>query len=432
MTITEKKIADYISRSHLLKAGQRVLIALSGGADSVCLLRSLLALGYDCVAAHCNFHLRGDESDRDELFVTNLCHALDVQLFKTGFDTVSYSQQHGISIEMAARELRYDYFQRLLTANALSTLAVGHHQDDQVETVLLNMVRGTGIRGASGIMPRREMNGFEVVRPLLAISHAEVKDYLREIGQNWVEDSTNQHDDVGRNVIRLNVMPQLQRINPAAQSNIISTIDNLQEVERIYRHAIMRDIEDCLVGSGQLSIECLFRTISPKSVLHEWLADKGFNATHERDILSAALQGQSGKLFVADTGERILIDRTSIIIESEQHFIAPSDIIINEYARESVTIQKDPRFAYLDADKVRGSLMVRSVKPSDTFQPFGMKGRKLLSDFLTDKKLNLFQKQRQLVVCDEDDIAWVVGLRSSERYRVDKDTTRVVVLEVQL
>lgn len=432
MTKIEQKISQFITQHTLLREGQRVLIALSGGADSVCLLRVLQSLGYECHAAHCNFHLRGEESNRDEQFVEQLCKELSVPLYLTHFDTVSYAQQNGVSIEMAARDLRYAYFKEVLADKDIDTLAVGHHQDDQIETVLLNMTRGTGIRGVAGIMPRRTMDGYVVVRPLLSISHDEVKTCLQSIGQSWVEDSTNQHDDVGRNVVRLNVVPELERVNKAVKGNLLTTIANLQEVERVYRHAIERDIAECEEASGVLSIPRLLATVSPQSVLHEWLAYRGFNATQQFDILAAARLGQSGKMFMSDGAERLLIDRTTIVLESSQTYIAPEDVRISIRPAHEVTIQRDAHHAYLDADKVRGELTIRLVQPSDSFHPFGMKGRKLLSDFLTDCKQNLFQKQHQLLVCDECDIAWVVGLRASEKYRVDTHTQLIIELTIQV
>lgn len=430
MTKIEQKVRKYISEKQLLKDGQTVLVALSGGADSVCLLLILLKLGYKCQAAHCNFHLRGEESNRDEEFVTDLCSRLNVPLHKTHFDTLAYSQQHKVSIEMAARDLRYDFFRRVMQSQNIPTLAIGHHQGDNVETLLLNLTRGTGIRGLAGIQPIRPFADnqnmecdWQVVRPLLCLTHEDITTYLSSRSQLWVEDSTNQHDDVGRNIIRLNVIPELQRVNPSVVQNIISTIDNLNEVQKVYDHAIHMDIERCTVADGVLSIPELMASVSPSSVLHEWLKDRDYNRTQEQDILQAASLGQSGKII-----KNVLVDRNVLVLEDLQQFMSPSDIIMTTLPREQVTIKPDASVAYLDADKLQGELTIRLVQPSDSFQPFGMKGRKLLSDFLTDRKLNIFQKHNQLVLCDSTDICWVVGLRSSECYRVDETTKRVVVV----
>ena len=441
MDSIEQKVGSFITQHKLLQQGQKVLVALSGGADSVCLLLIMKALGYDCHAAHCNFHLRGEESLRDEQFVTELCAQQNIPLYKTHFETLSYAKQHGVSIEMAARDLRYAYFECIIYEHCIPTLATGHHKDDKVETALLNMVRGTGIRGITSIKPQRQvsnsqslssnsLSSFNIIHPLLSLTHKEIIDYLTEKEQSWVEDSTNQDDDVARNIIRLNIIPQLERINPSATHNIITTIENLQEVERIYTSAIIHDIEMCLDADGVMNIQRLLSTVSPRSVLHEWLAGRGFNRSQEQNILQSAISGQSGKMFET-TDERLLVDRDTLILESSQHFITPSDITIQRVPSDKVTIQVDSNHAYLDAAKVKGKLTIREAQPSDTFHPFGMKGRKLLSDFMTDRKLNLFQKRHQLVVCDSSDIAWLVGLRASECYRVDNSTTDVFVLTVR-
>lgn len=448
MDSIEQKVDSFIARHKLLHQGQKVLVALSGGADSVCLLLIMKALGYDCHAAHCNFHLRGEESMRDEQFVTELCAQQNITLHKTHFNTVSYAKQHGVSIEMAARNLRYDYFESLIHEYLIPTIATGHHKDDKVETALLNMVRGTGIRGITSLKPQRKItnsqsllsnsdfsfsntrhSSFNIIHPLLSITHNEIITYLTERGQIWVEDSTNQNDDVARNIIRLNVLPQLERINPSAAHNIITTIENLQEVERIYFSAISLYIEECLDAEGVMNIHRLLSTVSPQSVLHEWLEGRGFNRGQEQDILQSATSGQSGKIYETSV-ERLLVDRDTLILESEQQFIKPSDIIIQRLPSKEVNILPDSNHAYLDAAKIKGELTIREAKSSDTFQPFGMKGRKLLSDFMTDRKLNLFQKRHQLVVSDSSDIVWLVGLRASECYRVDNSTTEVIVLSL--
>lgn len=428
MTKTEYTVSDFITRHAMLKPSQQVLVALSGGADSVCLLLMLHSLGYECHAAHCNFQLRGEESDRDEQFVVCLCKRLGITLYNTTFDTKEYAHAHSQSIEMAARELRYQFFEHILRAQGIHTLAVGHHQDDDVETVVLNMVRGTGIRGVSGIQPVRQQGDETIVRPLLCLTHAEIIDYLNSKGESWVEDSTNKQDDVARNIVRLNVIPQFKRIAQGAVQNIVATIHNLQEVERVYQHAIANDIKTCLDEQGNMDIASLLKTVSPQSVLHEWLKGRGFNATHESDILASVRQGQSGKVI-----NGLLVDRTSLILECMQKFPSPADVAIMTLPREEVSINPNPRFAYLDADKLHGELTIRTVQPGDSFRPFGMHGKsRLLSDFMTDRKLNLFQKQHQLVLADASGtIAWVVGLRSSECFRVDENTTRVVVCELR-
>ena len=399
-----------------------MVVGLSGGPDSVCLARMLDSLGYEVVAVHCNFHLRGEESIRDEQFVTNLCQQRGWKLYRTDFDTEAYARQQGISIEMAAREYRYDWFHQLQKEAGAEAIAVGHHQDDNVETLLLNLTRGTGIRGLCGMQPK---NG-EVVRPLLCLTREEILSYLQDIGQEYVTDHTNLEDEYARNKVRLDVLPLLECINQGATKNITSTMENLNEVMKVYQGAMKDAISQCVEhqenGEIFISIKTLKRLPSPISVLHEVLSPFGFNKVQIKQMLAAL--GESGKVFTAE-GRRVLIDRQSIIVEAAQYPMP--HINIEEIPIENLTIEKNPRYAYLDADKLHGELTLRTPQEGDTFAPFGMDGkRKLLSDFLTDLKLNLFEKERQPLLMDGEEIAWVVGKRSSELYRVDSQTKRVI------
>lgn len=425
----ELKVQNYISAHQLLRDKQKVLIALSGGADSVCLLLMMQRLGYECHAVHCNFHLRGEESDRDEAFVIELCRHQDVPLHITHFDTHAYASSNGISIEMAARDLRYAYFEEVAGEVGAKAICVGHHRDDNAETFLLNAVRGTGIKGLCGIKEVRSLGNVRIVRPLLNLTRSDILAYLKGRDQDYVTDSTNLVADVGRNKIRLDVVPVLKSINPSAVDNITTSIENLKEVQKVYEAAIRADIERCEHAEGQMSIAELLSCVSPISVLHEWLKGKGFNRAQECGILESARSGQSGKVFEGES-ERLLVDRKTLVLEGSVSYVHEDQIKIEVLDKEEVKIKKDNRYAYLDADKVRGKLTIRTVQSSDAFQPFGMKGRKLLSDFMTDMKLNLFQKKRQLVVCDEEDIVWVVGLRASEKCRVGEKTKKVVVMTI--
>ena len=434
-----EKVRFFIRQHSLLFEGERVLVGLSGGPDSVCLARLLDKLGYEVVAAHCNFHLRGEESMRDEQFVISLCHEMGWKLYRTNLDTETYAHQQGISIEMAARDERYDWFRKLKEEVGATIIAVGHHQDDNVETMLLNAVRGTGIRGLCGMQPK---NG-DVVRPLLCLTRKEILMYLKDINQTYVTDHTNLEDEYARNKVRLDVLPLLEGINQGAMKNLVSTQENLAEVMKVYQQAMQEAVATCVEqrenGETYIHIEKLQSLPSPISVLHEVLSPLGFNKAQVKQMLSA--QNESGKVFVAE-GRRVLIDREHIIVEAE-HYPMPN-ICQEIIPIENVSIEKDPHYAYLDADKLQNSqlwlrrakgstancqLPLRTPQEGDTFAPFGMGGkRKLLSDFLTDLKLNLFEKERQPLLMDGEEIAWVVGRRSSDLYRVDNQTKRVVIL----
>ena len=423
--ITEK-VKQFIHKNGLLKDGARVIVGLSGGPDSVCLTMLLQKLGYEIVAVHCNFHLRGKESMRDEEFVVSLCQRMGIELHKADFDTLQYSQKRKISIEMAARELRYELFHTLMRKTHAEAIAVGHHQDDNVETMLLNAVRGTGIRGLCGMQPRNE----EVVRPLLCLTRQDILAYLKEVGQDYVTDHTNLEDDYARNKVRLDVLPLLEGINAGAMKNLASTQENLSEVMKVYQQAIQETIEESVErkDNGEIIIltDKLNHAPSPISVLHEMLSPLGFNKVQLQELLSA--QAESGKIISAG-GRRVLVDRQRIIVEAE-HYHTPH-IHQEELTLKDLHMQKDTRHAYLDADKLHGKLTLRTPQRGDTFAPFGMGGkRKLLSDFLTDLKLSLFEKEHQPLLMDGDEIVWVVGLRSSELYRVDENTQTIISLSL--
>ena len=421
-----EKVRNYIRQHHLLEEGARVLVGLSGGPDSVCLARILDSLGYGVVAVHCNFHLRGDESQRDEQFVVSLCQQMGWELHRVDFDTQTYARQQKISIEMAARELRYEHFRSLLHDTQAHVIAVGHHQDDNIETLLLNAVRGTGIRGLCGMQPRNN----DVVRPLLCLTRQEILAHLADIQQDFVTDHTNLEDAYARNKVRLDVLPLLEHINPGAMKNLASTQENLAEVMKVYQQAMQQSLAECVEqranGEIYIHIAKLQSHPSPISILHETLSPLGFNKAQMEDMLHTL--HESGKVFTAE-GRRALVDRQHIIVEAAHY---PMPAIHQEVVDvQGLHMQKDPSHAYLDADKLHGELTLRTPRTGDTFAPFGMGGkRKLLSDFLTDQKLSLFEKEHQPLLMDGDEIVWVVGRRSSELYRVDEHTKRVLHITV--
>ena len=234
ITTIEKTVSKFIELNNLLDKDRKLAIALSGGADSVCMLLMLTKLGYQCDAIHCNFHLRGKESMRDEQFVTDLCQRMGIRLFKRDFQTGIFASKMGISLEIAAREQRYTYFREVLDQTGDQAIVTAHHRDDNVETLMLNLVRGTGIRGMRGILPK---NG-RVIRPFLCISRSDILFYLERHGQDFVEDSSNREDVFSRNKIRLDVVPVLNSINLSASANIAQSMDNMREVCKIYEDAM--------------------------------------------------------------------------------------------------------------------------------------------------------------------------------------------------
>ena len=436
------KVGDYIKKYKLLNANDLYLVALSGGADSVALLLLLKEAGYNVHAAHCNFHLRGAESDRDEAFCVELCQQLGVELHRAHFDTREYAELHKVSIEMAARELRYKWFDQLRQDMGAAGICVAHHRDDSVETVLLNLVRGTGLRGLTGIQPR---NGF-ILRPFLCVSRAEIEAFLSGRGQKYVTDSTNLEADVLRNKVRLQVLPLLCELNPAVSENIQRTAENLVEAQKI-----LDAISDNYKDSNILELSELEKYGSSEYVVFEWLKNYGFNGSQVHQILDA----DSGGIVSSASGYDVLKDRTRLIVEktdvtyqahrnvismTSKRIVVPEEgtYILDENSKVKVRkctvyVSKNPKIATLDADKVVFPLTIRRVEEGDWMVPYGMKGRKLLSDLMTDLKMNVFEKRRQLVVVDAQGvIVWVVGLRTDHRVAVGNQTKTVLEISFVL
>ena len=430
------KVERYIEKHKLLKPSELYLVALSGGADSVALLLLLKNAHFNVHAAHCNFRLRGEESDRDEAFCVELCRRLGVELHRAHFDTREYAELHKVSIEMAARELRYKWFGQLREDIGAAGICVAHHRDDSVETVLLNLVRGTGLRGLTGIQPR---NGY-ILRPLLCVSRAEIEAFLTEKGQKYVTDSTNLEADVQRNIIRLEVLPLLRKLNPAVAENIQRTAENLAEAQQVLNVAIAK-----INGSNILNLSDIEIYDSSEYLAFEWLKKYGFNGNQVRQILDA----ETGKIVSSTAGYDVLKDRGRLIVEPALEPFKPmripeegtyvmggSDAEFGGKNTENKTLRvlkmpvyvsKDPHIATLDATKVCFPLTVRRVEEGDWMQPYGMKGRKLLSDLMTDLKMTVFEKRRQLVVVDSQGvIVWAIGLRIADFVAVSDATTTVV------
>ena len=430
------KFKSFILSEHLLDNITHIDIALSGGADSVALLLLLKNAHFNVHAAHCNFRLRGEESDRDEAFCVELCQRLGVELHRAHFDTREYAELHKVSIEMAARELRYKWFEQLRQDIGAAGICVAHHRDDSVETVLLNLVRGTGLRGLTGIQPR---NG-NILRPLLCVSRAEIEVFLAEKGQKYVTDSTNLEADVQRNIVRLEVLPLLRKLNPAVAENIQRTAENLVEAQQVLNVAIAKIDDSNILNLSDIEIYG-----SSEYLTFEWLKKYGFNGNQVRQILEA----ETGKIISSMTGYDVLKDRGRLIVEpalepfkpmripeegtyvmggSDAEFVGKNTENKTLRVRKMpVYVSKDPHIATLDATKVSFPLTVRRVEEGDWMQPYGMKGRKLLSDLMTDLKMTVFEKRRQLVVVDSQGvIVWAIGLRIADFVAVSDATTTVV------
>ena len=459
-----QQVAGFIARNQLLAADNKYIVALSGGADSVALLLIMKALGYDVEAAHCNFHLRGKESERDENFCVSLCESLGIILHRIHFDTLTYAQLHKVSIEMAARDLRYSYFEQLRRDINADAICVAHHKDDNVETILLNLVRGTGMNGLTGISPR---NGF-ILRPLLCVGREDILEYLEAENQDYVTDSSNLVDDVQRNKIRLNVLPLLENVNPAVKDNILTMARWIAEASTIVEASLSeakakavsslnvgvssqnlsaknRDAKPTLNDSYTVDISKVEEYPSAEYLLWDILRDYGFNSSQVA-LVAENLHATTGTSWLSSSHE-LTLDRGRLILtpldkeEGRQMRIPEAGTYVytelcklkieQKEINENYTISRSSDKVSLDAQKVKFPLMIRRVARGDRFVPFGMKGSKLVSDFLTDQKVALPLKRRQLVVADAGgNILWVVGKRLDGRFAVSPCSKSVVEISL--
>ena len=440
-----EKVKEYIHKENLIKDNTKVIVGLSGGMDSMVLLDVLMLLGYRCMAAHCNFHLRGDESNRDETFVKKWCKSIDIPYTSINFDTNQYAADRKISIEMAARELRYNWFETLRKHYQADYIAVAHHKDDSVETVLLNLIRGTGIKGLTGISSK---NGY-VVRPLLCISRSEIENYISERDIPYVTDSTNSEDLYLRNSLRLNVIPLLETLNPSVKDTIYRTSKNVTEAEKVYSESVQKSIKK-VFNNNKININELRQTASPRSVLFELLTPYNFTPSTIEDI-SECMDSISGKIFFSDSNfdfekkkYRLIKDRSSFLLDvvndtyndNETYLIeevtTELKFPVNFKIREIISpddIVYDSSFLYIDDDKIKYPLVLRRWKSGDWFIPFGMKGKKKLSDYFTDRKFSLKDKEDAWLLAAGDDIVWIVGERNDNRFKVTENTKKIISIE---
>ena len=481
----------FASVHELFVYGGKYIVALSGGADSVSLLFVLKhlerELGISIVAAHCNFHLRGAESVRDEEFCKQLCERLSVPLHLIHFDTQAYADLHRVSIEMAARDLRYGYFENLRRDIKAQDICVAHHRDDSVETVLLNLVRGTGLRGLRGIQPR---NG-NIIRPLLSLSREDIVQYLGALGESYVTDSTNLHNDVKRNKIRLDVMPLLRELNPSVSQSIFESSLRVGEALKVFDEAMKQSIADVITPTSgctcsgctcpkctnqpvrkctnqpllvqqsllhqqrctlqanhplTISIDRLKQQPSPEYTLHEILSPRGFTSAQIDQIYGSLDSCSAGKIIASDSHE-LAFDRGSLLVQPRTNVADAarsmripetgtyvfSDSLKIKVAAEDCGDDYVPSRAAdcvcLDASDIKFPLTLRHIEQGDRFVPFGMNGMKLVSDYLTDRKKNVFEKRAQLVVTDaQQRIVWLVGERTDNRFRISKETSKALRL----
>ena len=431
------QVKEYINKQKLFLKEDKLTLAISGGADSVCLMHVLLDLGIQFDLAHCNFKLRAKESEADEVFVKELAKNHSLKLHCKSFPTKEYANQNKISIQMAARDLRYSWFNELLKSENAKYIAVAHHQDDAIETFFINLIRGTGISGLLGI-PEKKSN---IVRPFLNMSRSDIEEYLEAKKQTFREDSSNTSVKYLRNKIRIQLIPLLEEMNPKIKETIKKEIAILKETTTVFFHqieSVRKEIVYRNKGVVSINIDKLKKLTPLKIYLFELLQPFGFT---QIEAIILALNTQSGKQFFSTTHE-LLIDREEMFISK----IKPekdSVLKINQTDKQikdpvqlkfsfskDMNISESNNIAQLDFEKLTFPLTLRKWQKGDKFKPLGMPTFKKLSDFFIDNKFSILQKKKQWLLCSADEIVWVVGCRIDNRFRVQPTTKKLYIAEL--
>lgn len=433
----KNKVQNFIVEKSLFSREDKLILGISGGADSVCLMHILFALGYRFDLAHCNFNLRGKESDEDEVFVQELAKKHQLKLHVKQFDTEGYAAENKISTQMAARDLRYAWFNHLLLTKNAKYIAIAHHENDDIETFFINLIRGSGLKGLLGISEKTN----SIVRPLMAITRDEIESYLDENKLRYRDDSSNSSVKYLRNKIRHELMPLLAEMNPSIQQTISEEMRILEGVSQVYSckiEEVRKDLMQEKNGIVQFETSDLLALKPLHNYLYELLSPYGFVTIDE---IAKALKGQSGKQFFSNTNQ-LLVDREFIFI-SELDVKKNESITIEEMTKEikhpiqlnfsktdNLEWIKNKNIAQLDYDKLQFPLTLRKWKKGDKFMPLGMQTFKKLSDFFIDNKFSILDKNKQWLLCSNNDIVWVVGHRIDERYKLQSRTKKVYIAQI--
>ncbi len=432
---------DHINQNLAFLKDSKILIAISGGVDSVVLTHLCHALKLNISLAHCNFNLRRDESDTDEDFVLKLAENLELEVFIQNFDTKAYADDNKRSIQMAARELRYTWFKELAEQLQFDYILTAHHADDNLETFLINFTRGTGLEGLTGIPEVNDM----FVRPLLPFSSSDIVTYAKANNIEWRNDSSNASVKYLRNKLRHEVVPVLKEINPGLLQSFKNTLSNLQDTADIIDDAVNSVLENAVetIDDHQmiLNISEFKRLNNPKAYLFQIFKDYGFS---EWDDVLNLLDAQSGK-YVTSSTHRLIKDRNHLLLSHIDKEVSQTQTItISEGVVEMDTIlgtfvfkvvndlsEKSDHIIYVDSDRLKYPLTVRKWEEGDVFYPLGMTGKKKLSKYFKDEKLSLLDKEDVWLLCSGEDIVWVINRRADNRFRVSDTTTRILKIELR-
>ncbi|MGD0709561.1 MAG: tRNA lysidine(34) synthetase TilS [Bacteroidales bacterium] len=440
----KNQLIQFIKEEKLFDKNSKILVAVSGGMDSVLLLHLLNDAGFMVAVVHCNFQLRGKESDGDETFVSQLVNKLDLPFHVKRFNTADYAEEKKISIQMAARELRYAWFEEVRIKNSYDFIAVAHHRDDEVETFFINLIRGSGIAGLHGIKPKTG----NIVRPLMFADRGEIEAYVKKNKIKFREDSSNTSLKYMRNKIRHQLLPLMKELNPDIEKTVKGEIERLKQIESVFLEMVEVKRKEITGREGSLvkfDINKILSLSQKELFIYELLKPYGFSGNIIATICKS-LKGEAGKQFFSST-HRLVKDRSQLIVSPNVEIESVQDFIITEGYKElkepihlkfktiSITKDfdvkiKDRSIAMFDAGKLKFPLTIRKWEKGDFFYPFGMRGKKKLSDFFTDSKFSLIDKENIWLLCNGDDIMWVIGCRTDNMYRITSSTKKVFVAEI--
>ena len=436
----QTKFLNFITKHHLFKSKDKILLAVSGGADSVAMTHLFHRSDCNFAIAHCNFSLRGQESDEDELFVKQLAKQLNVDFFSKRFETSTYAQEHTISTQMAARELRFNWFEEVAQNNNCHYIAIASHKDDLLETMLINLTKGAVLEGFHGIIEKQG----NIIRPMLCFSREEIDNFCKKHTITFRNDSSNASDKYVRNKIRHHVIPVLKAINPNVLETVSKNAIRTRFVEEVYKEAINKKIKNLIEKQGntfRISIQKLKKLIPLTPYLVELLATFHFNYTTAKSIEDQI--NNTGSLFLSKDHE-LLVDREYLVIrkkaqtiekpetliyENDTKVLSPVSLAFEKFKKGAQKITFKPSVAYIDFAKIQFPLTVRKWKQGDKFIPFGMKGFKKVSDFLIDEKVSRFEKENIYVITSRKQIIWIVGLRTDNRFKVTDETEEIICIQ---
>ena len=439
MNTLGQQFSSYIKELGLFKKEDNLLLAVSGGKDSVVLCDLLATLKYSFTIAHCNFQMRGEESERDELFVRDLAKKYDCSLVVKRFETKQYCQDNQVSTQVAARELRYDWFYSLLEENnSISAILTAHHAGDNTETLLMNFFKGTGIAGLRAILP---LQG-RIIRPLLFALPEEIEQYAREQGLTWVEDSSNASDNYTRNYFRNKIIPQIQQVYPQVVSNLNDNIKRFREVDELYHQAIEAHKKKLLQYKGNeihIPVLKLLKSSPLRTIVYEIIQEYGFTPGQVESVIYLT-RSETGH-YVDSASHRVLRNRnwlilfplqtetvSQLVIEADDRNISTpvGELELKMQEKEGLSLLVPPHTALLDAKMITFPLLLRPWKAGDYFYPLGMKKKKKVARFLIDQKLSRTEKEKVLVLEMNKKIIWVLGQRIDDRFKVTENTQKVI------